>query len=63
MKVSVNQELCQGAGICESICPEVFELIDDEIAQVKMEIIPEKYEVACRRAVDSCPAQAIRIEE
>ena len=30
MKVTVDHELCSGDGICVELCPEVFEMNDDD---------------------------------
>jgi len=43
------------------LCPEVFQVQEDEKAHV---INPEGCETCdCQEAVDSCPAQAISTEE
>ncbi|MCK9275763.1 MAG: ferredoxin [Syntrophales bacterium] len=63
MKVSVDEEVCIGCGLCEEICPEVFELTGD-IAVVKIEEdIPEKLVENSREAAESCPVDAIIVEE
>ena len=36
MKANVDQNLCSGCGLCEQVCPEVFEMGDDNIAKVKV---------------------------
>lgn len=62
MKVRVDQEACVGDETCVEICPEVFEMQGD-VAEAKMEEVPEELEDACRDAVKSCPVEAIIIEE
>ena len=62
MRVKVDEELCNGCGPCEDICPEVFEVVDD-IAKVKADPVPPEAEEACQEAVESCPSGAISIEE
>ena len=62
MKVEIDEDACLGEGSCVEICPEVFEM-KDEVASVKMEIVPEEIEIACREAAETCPAEAILIEE
>jgi len=54
----VDPELCTGCGICEDICPDVFEIGDDAISQV---IDADACEDAdcCEEAVDECPEGAI----
>ncbi len=61
MKVSINDE-CTVCGICEEICPEVFEL-GEEKAEVKVNPIPEQHEEECREAAEECPSDAIEISK
>jgi ferredoxin len=44
------------------ICPEVFEMTGD-VARVKYDVVPPKYEPACKEAADECPSEAISLEE
>jgi len=61
MEVKVNEE-CSACGICEDICPEVFEL-GDEHAEVKVNPVPEEHEESVREAAEECPTEAIEISE
>jgi len=61
MKVAINDE-CTLCGICEDVCPEVFEM-GDEKAEVKVDPIPEEHQEACREAAEECPSDAIEISE
>ena len=36
MKARVNEELCIGCGVCESVAPEVFSLENGQLAEVIM---------------------------
>lgn len=62
MKVRVDEEACVGDETCVEICPEIFEMQGD-LAVAKMEEVPEDLEGACKEAADSCPVEAILIEE
>ncbi len=62
MKASVDEDLCTGCGLCEDTCPEVFEM-GDEIAKVIVGVVPAEAEDTCREAAESCPVEAIIIEE
>jgi len=62
MKVKVDTELCTGDEICVQVCPEVFEMKDDK-AIVLQEEVPEELQDSVREAADSCPSEAIIIEE
>lgn len=59
-KPVINEELCEGCGSCSELCPEVFQLGDDEKARV---IGPDKCNTCnCQEAADLCPTQAITLE-
>lgn len=61
MKASVTED-CIACGRCVEICPEVFEMGED-IAEVKVDAIPEEYQDATREATDECPTSAILVEK
>jgi len=63
MKAIVDPELCTGCGLCPDICPSVFEMNDDGIAESIIAPVPVDDESSCREAADSCPAEAIVIED
>jgi ferredoxin len=63
MKVKVDQDLCTGDGICAELCPQVFQLNDDGIAEIIVSKVPADAEDACREAAESCPESCIIIEE
>jgi ferredoxin len=60
MRVEVDEERCIGSLGCEGVCPEVFKVLGD-ISEVLVEVVPPGAEERCRRAVQDCPARAIRI--
>ncbi len=62
MKVRVDENLCTGCGLCADICPEVFEMGDD-VSIVKVDNISSELEEKVREAAESCPVEAIIIEE
>lgn len=62
MKVRVDPELCSGDEICTQVCPEVFEMEGDK-AVAKMEKVPDDLKQCAKEAADSCPSEAIIIEE
>lgn len=63
MKAIVDQDLCIGCGLCADLCPEVFEMDDDDKAKTITDEVPEEAEEACRDAAEQCPVEAIKIEE
>ncbi|MFZ0035468.1 MAG: ferredoxin [Sedimentisphaerales bacterium] len=62
MKVKVNPELCNGTGICEQMCPEVFE-IKRGMSMVKVQEVPSYAEQSRKEAAEDCPTEAISIED
>lgn len=62
MKAKVDPNLCTGCELCTNICPEVFEMKGD-VATVKIDPVPEAAKTTCREAKESCPVEAISIEE
>lgn len=63
MKARVIKEACIGCGLCASIVPEVFEMIDEGVAKAIDEGIPVVHHEATKEAEDSCPVGAIEVEE
>jgi ferredoxin len=62
MKVSVDQDLCPGCGLCTDSVPDVFEMQDDTAKAVKPDV-PSELEDDVREAADDCPVEAIIVEE
>jgi len=62
MKAIVNAEECTGCGLCVDTCPAVFEM-NDAVARVLVESVPEDALDTCREAADNCPVEAVKIEE
>lgn len=55
-KPKVDQNLCIGCGLCETIYPQVFKLNENFKAKAGGECEDEK---RCQEAIDSCPTGAI----
>ncbi len=53
------EEGCTSCGLCEQICPEVFEMPD--LAKVKDGADLNANEEKIRESADSCPADVIKI--
>lgn len=63
MKAYVDQEACIGCGLCPSICPEVFDMGDDGKAHVIVDEVPSGSEDGAVESQESCPVDAIKVEE
>jgi ferredoxin len=59
MKVRVDPDVCVGTGSCEAICPQVFEVGDEGVSIVKVNVVPPEHEAAVRKAIENCPVDAI----
>lgn len=57
----VDKDLCISCGTCINLCPDVFQFGDDG----KSEVINERGcdRCDCEEAADSCPANAITLDE
>lgn len=63
MKVRVDLAACEANGVCVKLCPEVFELDEDDVLHIKLPEVPAEHEERVRRAVAKCPKQALSIED
>lgn len=56
---NVNKNICIGCGTCVSMCPEVFEMGDNNKAHAKAGV-----ECKCnlKDIADACPVSAISVE-
>lgn len=59
-KVVVDENLCVGCGLCESLCPDVFQMGDDNKAKVKPEIPDNCCDL--KDVASQCPSEAIKVE-
>jgi len=62
MKVVVDENLCTGCGLCVDVCPEVFEM-PEALSIVKAVAITGDLEEKVKEAAESCPVEAIIVEE
>ena len=45
-----------------NICPEVFRMAEDGLAEVYVDVIPESFEESAKEACNSCPVSVITVE-
>lgn len=55
----VEIEGCIGCGACTGICPEVFDLNDQGLAENIIGDIPDELEDSVTQAMECCPVEAI----
>jgi len=60
-KLVIDEDSCEGCATCQELCPEVFEVGDDEKAHI---IGPDKLD-SCniQEAIETCPTQSLTLEE
>ena len=59
-KITVDESLCTGCGLCASLCPEAFEVGDDNIAKVIGDSCGEGQDI--KEVASQCPVEAIKVE-
>ncbi|MBL7156944.1 MAG: ferredoxin [Candidatus Omnitrophica bacterium] len=57
-KITVDEDLCIGCGLCASLCPEVFEMGDNEKPKINAD--------SCKThdlndVASQCPVEAIKL--
>ena len=60
LNAHVNEN-CIGCGLCTSLCPSVFTLLDEGVAGARDQIAPEEEPMA-EEAAESCPVDAIELD-
>lgn len=62
MKASVDRSGCIGCGLCASVCESVFEMDDEGLAKVIVDVVPSEAESLAEEARDCCPVSVIDLE-
>ncbi len=63
LRIVVDQDLCQGHGVCESEAPELFEVDRDRKVAVLDEHPGDDQRKSLELAVKYCPTHALSIVE
>ena len=61
MKVKIDADACTACGLCCDTCPDVFEM--EDVAVVKVDVVPEDSEDCVREAAQTCPVECITVIE
>ena len=68
MQIKIDQIKCIGCGTCVALCPDFFDLGDDNKAILKNSTAPQKDQIeaensgCAKEAAEVCPAQCITIK-
>ena len=62
-KVVVDYDVCESNAICMGVAPEVFEVRDDGYMYILVEDVDDALRARCEEAVDTCPTQALSIQD
>ena len=63
MRIKIDRSLCSGHGRCFSLAPEIFGYDDEGLSIPKYETLTPDLVTAARLGADSCPEQAIALED
>jgi ferredoxin len=63
VKITVDRDLCQGHGVCESEAPGIFQVSQGGVLEVLDQAPPEDRRAEVAAAVRYCPTSALTIQE
>ncbi len=63
MKILIDNDRCEGNAVCMKVCPEVFEVREDDRAHLRIQNPGEDLRAKVEAAVRRCPRQALAIAE
>jgi ferredoxin len=62
VKVTVDWDKCDSQGVCTNLCPEVFDLNDDDVLEILDENPPEALRPEVESAARACPKGDVQID-
>jgi ferredoxin len=63
VKPIIDEDMCIGDGVCEDLCPDVFQIGDDGLSHVINDDPGEELYGCVRDAEAACPVSCITVEE
>jgi ferredoxin len=63
MKIVIDYDRCEGNAVCERLCPEVFQVKEDDRAHLRIENPGPELRAKVEAAVRRCPRQALAIAD
>lgn len=61
MRIAVDFDRCDSTGVCAAIAPDLFELDDDEVLQVRDGYVEPAAQERAEEAARGCPKLAITL--
>lgn len=62
MIAQIDRDGCISCTLCASICPDVFRMADDGLAEAYVEPVPNSAAKSAQEAAESCPVSVISVE-
>lgn len=63
MIAKIDRDGCIACGTCPAVCPEVFRMAEDGLAEVYVDEVPEEAKESAIEAQEECPVSVITVEE
>lgn len=63
MLATIDRDGCISCGLCPSVCPEVFRMAEDDLAEVYVDEIPKEAEDTALEAAEGCPVSVINVDQ
>ncbi len=61
MRASIDRDGCIACELCPTICPEVFQMASDGLAEVIVDEVPKGQEEKAKEAEANCPVNVISV--